>query len=1394
MAAPVNLIPHFIHDRFVARVPQGSVPASVLFVDLAGFTRLADELAGLGRAGAERLADTLHFVFQPLLQEVYSRGGFVASFAGDAFTAVFPEPASDEESSPQLRQASATGSLICRSIETLRLQRAIALGVRVGVARGEVQWGIVGDRRPNAFYFRGQAVEHAAAAQRLAHSGEVVAAADLRSHVSGWASSRKIPNKPFLRLAAVTIPSAKPTVVPSLPRSALSPFVPDSTLDLPQSAEFRDIAPVFISLQGVETHGSIDQCATDVMALCRRFGGYFAQIEFGDKGCLLVVLFGAPVAFEHTADRALEFLLACRTHAWPSPWRAGAAFGTVWAGFRGSIERSEYGAIGDVVNVAARLAVRAPWGEALLADSLARRLTRRHRTEKVGSARLRGRRRHTSVYRIIEDRGSIAGGAHSGSMVGREDELGRLEEFVLPVFDGRFAGVAHVHGEAGMGKSRLAYELQQRLNRRNTARTQWFTCQADEILRLPLHPFRHAATRFFEQEGGHAIDARKDRFGSVFERLAADTALSRHPDAVEVREQLQRLESVLGALVDLHWEGSFYESLDPTLRFENTIVAFRTLIKAQSLARPVVVLVEDIHWLDPASTGFMRRLPLGVQGFPVAFLLTSRYRDDGSRVTVTSPEGIPHLTLDLDTLGTDDVTALAAGILRGPIKDRLRDVLARRAGGNPFFVEQLVLHLRAEGALRQDASGSWDIGAGSAAVPERIGEILVARLDRLPMPVREVVQHAAVLGRDFDLRVLTRMLTEVPDISGRAQSAVSEKVWVTTGGAGFSFRHVLMRDAAYDMQTAARLRELHGRAAESLESIHQDELTGHYMDLAYHSHEAGDTDREKKYAYLAGKEAASSFANSDAERYFTRALELTPQADLAERFGIGMARYGVLDVLGRREDQARALENLSDLADALDDDALRADVLNRRGHLAFRRGDYPSTIMLTREALRMAVACQAADCQIKAYEVWARALIFQGEYAAARELAFTALEASSQHSSDPGSATAHSLLGLIAQYEGRRPDALAHYREALRLSREHDLHRVESATLTNIGNAYAEWGKYAEARPYHEEAARLTRQMGDMAGLGKALTNLGNLLDSLGERTEAAYRYGEALAICREIEDSFGEGNALGNLGLIASAEGDHEKSWALHSQTLCIFQRIGYRWGEAWAQENMGGVAALLGMWDDAVYHYDKALEGYRSLNDRRGEAVALQGLAQASLANGKQETAELHATEALDIAREVDDQPVLGMCLERFGQAAASRDRGAEAADALRKAVALYRSRGEEYLAVGPLAHLADLLLREGSIDEATHCAEAIERTISADTKGLIIDPIAPCVAAHRVLLLRNDPRANPLLLKAREFLDLHAARISDETLRRSFLRNHAAHRTILTLTGDGLATRTE
>lgn len=649
------------------------------------------------------------------------------------------------------------------------------------------------------------------------------------------------------------------------------------------AGERRQVMVLFADLAGY-TALSRDLDAEDVHAL---LGSFFERadrivVEHGGRvdkhlGDCVMAVFGAPLAHGNEAERAIRAALAIRD-AMPAVSAAagrelgvhvGVAGGQVVASGTGSAGHREYTVTGDSVNLASRLTDAARAGEVLVSDAVRRALGERLDGDELEPLRVKGFAEPVRAWRL---RGLQAPSGRA-ALVGRAGELERIRRVLADCrAKGRGRAVL-VQGEAGIGKTRLLEELEE------GARGAGFACHAGLILDFGAGTGRDAVRALVR--GILGLTTASD----VAEAAAAAAGglargLLEPADAAFVNDLLELPQPPALRAV--------YDAMDPATRDAGKRQAVSHLVRRASHDRPLLLLVEDLHWADPPTLAHLAALARTVRQCPAVLVMTSRIEAgplDKEAWRAEAADEAP-LTIDLGPLGAADARALARPFLE--TNAALAERCVERAAGNPLFLEQLL------------RNAEEDAGAG---VPGSVQSLVQARLDRLEAADKTALQAASVLGQRFDLKTLCHVLGR----PGYDAQGLSARRLIRPEGDGFLFAHALVRDAVYDGLLRSRRRELHRRAADWF-AERDAVLRAEHLDRAGDVMAAG--------AYLAAARAqAADYRHELALRLVERGLELAGEGN--ERFALACLQGEILQDLGGMQAALRAHERA--LAAAVDD-------------------------------------------------------------------------------------------------------------------------------------------------------------------------------------------------------------------------------------------------------------------------------------------------------------------------------------------------------------------------------------------------------------------------------------------------------------------------------------------
>jgi class 3 adenylate cyclase/tetratricopeptide (TPR) repeat protein len=1206
------IVDNFILERLKSGQTQGDFQAVVMFVDVSGFSALTEALMMHGQHGAEILAGVMRSVLKPLIHCVYAQSGFVATQAGDAFTAMFPDQEDGQVPERALHAAVSIQTWAAENPRHLTPYGEFSISVKVGLSLGPVRWGIISsaDGRRAVDYYQGEALDACSEAEHCAGPGDVILDSSLQEVLASQIHVQK--EGAYHRLISVEAePPAPQTVInPAVDLSLMSRFLPVELLNQPQAGEFRLVVYLFIHLPSVRTEAQLSIFMQTLFDLQDHYGGLLNRLDFGDKGAHLLLFWGVPASLENDVDRCLNFTLDLQART-SIPISAGVAYQLAHAGFIGSELHEEYTCYGQGVNLAARFMSAAPRGEIWLDEAAAKSAGRWFEVEYAGEHAFKGFSEKQRVYHLLE-RKEESQPFFQGELAGRQAELTRMFEFVQPIFDRQFAGMLIIFGEPGIGKSRLAYEFQNSSNFHNTP-VFWALCQVDEILRQSLNPFRYWLKHYFEQSIEQSDSRNKRNFNRILDNLVESTADQ------ELVSDLDRTRSFLGGLLNLRWSDSLYEQADPQGRYESTFVALIALCKALSLQRPLILIIEDAQWLDADTQAFLPGLARALiavedQSYPIAILATARQEGAG----LSWDPALAAKSIHLEGLSLEDLTRLVVTVLGGPAEPALLALLAQRSEGNPFFAEQILRYWQ-EGGMLVVSNAGWSLrhqGEGSLPLPTNLRAVLIARLDRLAREVQEVVQTAAILGREFEVRLLARMLKGDETLPSKVEQAEQAGIWTVLSELQYIFKHTLLRDTAYGMQLRAHRQMLHGLAVEAFETLYADELDRHYNELAYHSEQAGLPEQACRYYWLAGDVARDAFQNSLAAELYSRSISLTPASDLPSRYSLYAARERVYNLLGNRDQQRQDLQVLQSLAADLHDDEKRIEVLVKLADFHTDLGSYPEAARFAQEAVSLSLDTGLRKMALAAHRAAVTVCWRKGDRNEAFRYGEITLQLCQEFADRSTEGQILNLYGLILWDEQNLAGAKDYFQKSLNCFLETGELRSQAMALNNLGMVTGYMGDYPASQEYYEKSLTIAQKIGFRTGEGYALGNLGWLAGVQGDYITARTYANQAIRIGREVGSRFSELYALINLSSYSCALGDYEVALTYARQGLDLGRAIQDRGGEAWALTVQGHALAAMNHLSEASASYQAALEIRTELDQTALASEPHAGLARIALA----------------------------------------------------------------------------------------------------------------------------------------------------------------------------------
>jgi class 3 adenylate cyclase/tetratricopeptide (TPR) repeat protein len=1192
------------------------VDGTVAFVDISGFTKLSEGLAKHGKIGAEELAATIGECFVHLLDIAYDNGGRLVKFGGDALLLLFSGTEHEQ------RACRATFRMRRALVEVGRLTvlgQRVTLRMSVGIHSGRFDVFLVGASH-RELVVTGPAASATVSMEAAAVAGEILVseqtAAALSSSDLGPA---KDGGRLLRRAPAVSATSATPRD-PVDTAADLSRCIPvailDSVLSASHEPEHRRVTVAFVHFDGtdamLESEGSevvadyLDQLVTDVQVAVDGQGVTFLGTDIDHDGGKVILVAGAPST---SGDDELHMLVALRQildRKRRPQLRVGVNRGPVFVGDIGPAYRRTFTVMGDTVNLAARLMAKAVPGQILATPEVLVRSRSDFEVTPVKPFYVKGKAHPVEASDVGSHIGRRRPDAKAGfPLVGRREEMGKWHSMVESAMQGR-GSIVEVIGEPGVGKSRLIEE---------------FVSVAGQMTMLS------ATCEDYESSTPYAALRDLVRGLLKLDEVAefASTAEGLRNALAAVSPGLVAWAPLVASVVGVYMpETPESAELDPEFR-SFRLAEVMTELLDRLMPGPMLVVLEDTHWMDEASSELLSYVIARAEARP--WLLVLNRRDIASGLV--APAGVTTQMRLEPLVGADAIELVQVASDDTPLPPHEAAALAERSGGNPLFLRELVAVARQTNSIE--------------SLPDSVEAVIAARIDQLSANDRHFLRRVSVLGRVAPFELLGAVLDEVPRESQPIWARVRE--FVAPDGAGnLLFNHALVRDSAYDGLSYRLRRELHSKAAEAIrraagvKSEEQAEL------LSIHYFHAQRYLEAWSYSLAAAERAKAVYANIEAAESYERAL-----------------------LAGRRLQLSKT--ELASVHEAL-------------GDARNRSGAYVEAAAAYRAARRLVVDDVVADARLALKLAQVQGWL--DRYASVLRWITKGLSVLKGHQSDEA---AHQRAELLAWY-GRCCQDQGRHRRAIKwctlaaAEAEAVGHKEALAdALRFIDYAKMELGQLEQPVNWFRALA-LFEELDNLRGQSGVLNMLGMFAYFRGEWDNALELYKRAQATVHRTGNAVMDAIAISNIGEIALDQGRLDEAQQHFENASRVVRAARYRAGTAYVNINLARLAARQGRYSDALRIFEESIAESRDVGALEKLTEALARKAECLMLSGDVAAALSVADEGLAQARGLGGVPAQLPLLERLRGAALATNGDRDAArEALEGSLLAARERGAEY-----------------------------------------------------------------------------------------------------------------
>jgi class 3 adenylate cyclase/tetratricopeptide (TPR) repeat protein len=1269
--------------------------ATLLFADVTGFTPLTAQLEAFGRIGNEYITSALNRFFAAVVPIALARNGDLLAFGGDAILVAFT--GADNAAKAAVAAWEMQEAMESLDLRDIGLPNPPHLQMKIGLARGPLVLVSVGKGNRRIALPLGTVLDTTDAMANATMPGQIrldahaaagaIRIAHLLPQSDGSALLGGLQDRPPLSSRPTSvIGESFDSLVAGI--SALANYLPQSVvaslIAAPQATpgygEQRYVVNLFAHLAGLHVLADLvwssephlvaraaDLVLSQAIDTIEGHGGALARVDIYPEGHKLLALFGAPVAHEQQAARAILAALALRdampqlntevaalfaehrndaastllTNHAALRLRGGINAGPVVAGLVGSPLRWEYTVMGDAVNVSARLMSKAHPGEVLTGSSVS------NTTEELvdGEARsllLKGKPEPVPVVSVqrlrLADRSSQY---RNVSLVGRESEREAIRDLGTALRAGQ-PRVMFVVGEAGIGKTRLVQEVPILLGPGVTC----IQTGSPSLVPVSFGVIRTLLRELCREALGSSTPLDNIQLPIAVERLCPGQSAELWPAL-----------AVLLGIANANSTG-----FGETTETQHRIMAWavKSVLEGAAARGSIAWISEDLHEADDASLAVL--VQLLTLGWHEPVLLCATLRTTAAtnhtvpRLLESASRGLPSntTTIELAGLSTDAGSRLLDLLLPG-VAPQTREELHAHAAGNPLFLQVLAQTVQQRRMLIASSQGLVLRGSlTSLDIPRTLRELVAAQVDRLPVEVRRLAQLAAVVAvadRTISLWLLEEIAEERQAVAARMraleQAQVIEKE-EPEPAIHYTFRHALYQQAAYDQLLERERRELHRRAGLVLQD-HRDRQETRVEALAYHCYEGQLWELAADYSLEAGQRALRAYANRDARRYLRRALGLARRLGRAEqeadaREGLGELYSLVGRFLAAQAQLERAFQYSQTIDDRetlkiYDDSSTQLEAKLRRyrllAEIAESMGEYDRAEKESRSGIALAHNFPSNIREMgRLHEQLAIVLMRRGQIDAAEQVCKDglALLPTDITVAQERVALLH-LIGHFNSLHGNNSSAIEVLEQCLTVVRQLNSPPLAAPILRNLGVAYYWMGQRSQAQACYKESLSIDERIGNIAGIIIANDNLGLVYLLNGDYPVARNCFQIALRLAEEHNMVQRMANVLVNLGFLCYVTGDVAEAELLLLRAHELFSDLGEAHSLADCLYQLGDVSLARGKPKIAYSYGEQTVMRAREVGSSLYEAYGMRVIGEALLAQGR--LAE--STKALSSAREV-------------------------------------------------------------------------------------------------------------------------------------------------------------
>jgi class 3 adenylate cyclase/tetratricopeptide (TPR) repeat protein len=1001
-------------------------------------------------------------------------------------------------------------------------------------------------------------------------------------------------------------PSTTPTVEYSRPQSYTPKFLADKILTTRSSIEgerklvtvlFADVANYTAMAEKLDpeiVHQIMDGCFNILMKEIHKYEGTINQFT-GDG---VMALFGAPIAHEDHAQRSCYAALSIQKLiseygekitndlGIDFKMRIGINSGPVVVGAIGDDLRMDYTAIGDTTNLASRMESLAAPGAVFVSEPAYKLAKDFFEFKFLNKIEIKGKEKPQKVYELIKPgaietriEASVAKGLTK--FVGRKNSMAALKKALEKTVSGS-GQIIGIVGEAGVGKSRLILELKKSLSKNE------YTFFEGKCLHyggsMAYLPVLDILKTYFDLKEGDSETQIKQK---MKEKL------------FQVDEKLLHCLPPFEELLSLKVEDEKFVQFEPQQKKDRIFEAFRDLFARESQNNPIIIVIEDLHWIDKTSEQFIDYLIDRLANAPIMLILLYRpeYVHQWGSKTYYSKIGLSQLT-----------SQSSAELIRAILDDcsidpKLESLILNRSAGTPLFIEELTHNLIENGSIRRESDQCFlAIPPEKILVPETLQGIIAARIDRIEDNLKRIMQVASVIGREFAYRILhsiTGMREKLKSdlINLQGLEFIYEKSLFPE--LEYIFKHALTQEVAYNSLLINRRKEIHAKIGKAIESLYRDNLEEYYELLAHHYLRSDNKQKALEYLDLANQKAIELNAMEEAKVNFDEAMQLLDglpdtESNRHRRIDLLINQYFVFELLYKHPEYYELLKRYKSMTIELNDEKQLAGLYSAMGTIEWWFGYIDQAIQTVTKGVDFSKAIGDNEYLALQYLSLQWSYMWKGDYDQVIRLKQNILEIMKQQFDLRCYVMSLAVTAWAYSHLGNWDQAISDGKKGLRAAEEYSNKSLISFAAVAIARVNTLKGDSGKALKYADMAVQKSPTLGDrvnaQSSLAFALCRFKDPLEGVELMTSLVPMFQAVRFVPGEIMARFTVGEGYWLAGKYDNAR--HEIKEGLELAKNC-----GMKLNVGWAHRLLGEIALKTDP-KQAKPNFEKAIEVFRKIN----------------------------------------------------------------------------------------------------------------------------------------------------------------------------------------------------